>query len=104
VTHVSIFGGRNVTLPHGWSRETVVCILGGADIDAQAAPSGDGVIRVFTFLGGATLKVSRAARVNVGGFALLGGRGADVGPGEPDGPSLSVTGASILGGVDVRRV
>jgi hypothetical protein len=103
VTHVSIFGGRKVTLPHGWTSETVVCILGGADIDASAPPSGEGVIRVYSLLGGAKVTVSRDARVALGGFALLGGRTADVGPGEPEGPSVAVTGASILGGVEVRR-
>lgn len=103
MTHVSIFGGRRATLPHGWSRETVVAILGGADIDATAPPSGDGVIRVFTLLGGAKVIVSPDARVGLGGFALLGGRTADVGPGAPDGPSVSITGVTILGGVEVRR-
>jgi len=103
VTHVSIFGSRNVTLPHGWSRETVVVVLGGADLDATAPPSGDGVIRVFSLLGGAKVTVSRQARVAVGGFALFGGRESDIGPGEPDGPAVAVTGASILGGLEVRR-
>jgi hypothetical protein len=103
MTHISIFGGRRVALPHGWSRETVVAILGGAEIDATAPPSGDGLIRIFTFLGGAKVLVAREARVAMGGLALLGGGKSDVGPGEPDGPSVALTGASILGGVEVRR-
>jgi hypothetical protein len=103
VVHFAIFGGPSVTLPHGWSRETVVVILGGAEIDAAAPPSGDGVIRIVTLFGGAEVRVSREARVAVGGFTLFGGRESNVGPGEPEGPSITVTGVSIFGGIEVRR-
>jgi hypothetical protein len=103
VVHFAIFGGPSITLPHGWSRVTVAVMLGGAEIDASAPPSGEGMIRIVTLFGGAEVRVSRDARVAVGGFSLLGGRTSNVGPGEPEGPSIKVTGVSIFGGIEVRQ-
>jgi hypothetical protein len=52
-------------------------------------------------LGGIAIKVAPGTRVTMGGLSFLGGRDAQVRPG--DGPELHLTAVSFLGGVEVKE-
>ena len=96
---VAILGGREITLPGGWERRTLVSILGGAEIDARATPGEGATLTFVSVFGGANMKVARGARVSVEGFSFLGGRKIDTSPG--DGPEIKVRAYTFLGGLRV---
>jgi hypothetical protein len=96
---VSILGGRRISLPSGWRRQTSVSLLGGSRIDAGATPGEDAKLTIVTILGGIHMKVPKGAKVSVGGFSLLGGRKVETTPGE--GPEISVRAFSFLGGIHI---
>jgi hypothetical protein len=100
-TDVAIFAGRKITLPTGWRKQRLVAILGGAQVDATAAPGEGAVLRLLTILGGAEVTVPDGARVTVGGLAILGGRSVEVSS-SPDGPEIRLVAYTVLGGLRVR--
>lgn len=99
-TDVAVLGGRKVKLPSGWTNQTLVAILGGAQVDATAPPAPGAKLTLVTILGGAEVTVPEGARVSQGGFALLGGRHVDVNS-RDDGPEIRVTAFSFFGGVKI---
>ncbi len=99
-TDLAVFGGRKIRLPDGWNKQTMISIIGGAKIDATAAPGEKASLTLVTLLGGAEVTVPGGARVTSGGFAFLGGRKIDV-TSSPDGPEIRVHAYSILGGIDI---
>jgi hypothetical protein len=99
-TDLAVFGGRQIRLPEGWSKQTLISVVGGAKVDATAAPAADASLTLVTLLGGAEVVVPEGARVTSGGFAFLGGRRIDVAS-RPDGPEIRVHAYSILGGINI---
>lgn len=99
-TDVAVLGGRKVTLANGWTNQTLVAVLGGAQVDATAPPAPGATLRLVTILGGAEVFVPEGARVSVGGFSLLGGRHVDV-DSRDDGPEIRVTAFSFFGGARI---
>jgi hypothetical protein len=99
-TDVAVFGGRKITLPAGWTEQTLITAFGGASVDATASPGDGATLKIVTILGGAEVFVPEGARVSVGGIALLGGRHVEV-PSREDGPEIRLTAYSILGGLKV---
>jgi hypothetical protein len=99
-TDLAVFGGRQIRLPDGWSRQTLISIIGGAKIDATATPAENASLTLVTVLGGAEVVVPAGARVTSGGLAFLGGRKIDV-TSRPDGPEIRVRAYSILGGINI---
>jgi hypothetical protein len=79
-TDVAILGGRRVKLPVGWTKQRVVSVLGGAEIDAGATPGEGATLRIVSVLAGAKVVVPEGANVSLGGIAILGGRKVDVSP------------------------
>jgi hypothetical protein len=100
-TDVAIFAGRKITLPAGWTKQRLVAIFGGAQVDASAPPGAGAVLRMLTILGGAEVRVPNGARVTVGGLALLGGRRVEV-RSDPEGPEIRLVAFTVLGGLRVR--
>ncbi len=98
---VAILSGRRSTLPAGWAKQTIVAVLGGADVDASATPAEGASITFVGIFGGAKITVARGARVSLAGFSFLGGRKVDV-QSSPDGPAVRVTAYTVLGGVEIR--
>ncbi len=98
---VAILSGRRTTLPEGWTKQTIVAVLGGADVDASAAPGEAAGITFVGIFGGAKITVARGARVSLAGFSFLGGRKVDV-QSSPDGPSVRVVAYTVLGGLEIR--
>jgi hypothetical protein len=40
-TDLAVFGGRQIRLAEGWSKQTLISVVGGAKVDATAAPAAD---------------------------------------------------------------
>jgi hypothetical protein len=101
--NVAIFGGLNRRpFPPGWTKETVVAILGGGDIDLSNSPPGpDARLTAVAVLGGVKILVPAGTRVSVSGFALLGGREVKVSQ-SGDGPDIKMSLWAFLGGVQVE--
>ena len=99
--HVSLIGRHDVVLPAGWTSESSFGVLGRATIDATATPGEGAVIRVFSLIGTATVRVSAGARVRLVGGNLIGRRELDAASG--DGPEITVLACSLVGGIRVTR-
>lgn len=80
--------------------------MGGAELDFREAemPPGVTTVRVFAMWGGVEIIVPPGMRVESHGIGIMGGfehsEEGDTDP-DPDGPVLRITGAAIMGGVDV---
>jgi hypothetical protein len=99
-TDLAVFGGRQIRLPDGWSKQTMISIFGGAKVDATATPAENASLTIVTVLGGAEVAVPGGARVTSGGLAFLGGRKIDVSS-SPEGPEIRVHAYPILGGISI---
>jgi hypothetical protein len=99
---IAIFSGRKARLADGWWKQTIVSILGGADVDARATPGQGARLTVVAVLGGVRVRVPAGARIKAGGFGFLGGRNVNV-ESKPDGPQIRLRAFSVLGGIDVSE-
>lgn len=88
-------------------RCTVVNVLGGSEIDLNDAELSEAVteINMYSFMGGATIRVPHGVEVHVSNFALMGGHGVKLGDQvAPAGaPVLRVRLVSFMAGVEVVR-
>ena len=101
--NVAIFGGfdRRPFAP-GWTKEKLVAVFGGGDIDLASCPPGDNAeLTVVTVFGGVELNVLPGTRISMSGFSLFGGRTVNVKPG--GGSELRLKAFCIFGGVDVKE-
>jgi len=84
----------------------VVAVMGGAELDFREARFGSEAveIEVFALMGGVEITVPPGVRVEVSGFALMGGFGecGTGAPAEPGAPVVRVSGFAMMGGVEVR--
>ncbi|HSK17462.1 MAG TPA: hypothetical protein VK915_15000 [Gaiellaceae bacterium] len=101
--NVAIFGGLDrKPIGPGWTRETVVALLGGAKLDLTESPPGPSArLTAIAILGGVEILVPPGSRVSTSGLSLLGGRSVRVTPG--DGPEMRLRLVSFLGGVEVKE-
>jgi hypothetical protein len=105
----AIFSGA--TRKGAWHVEPAMDILtvfGGVDLDFREAllPGREINLRVTCVLGGVDIIVPPEMRVIDSGFAVLGGRditGESPESESSDAPILRISGACVLGGVDVKR-
>jgi hypothetical protein len=102
--NVSIFGGLNRRpFPPGWSKETVIAIFGGADLDLSSSPPApDARLTAVAILGGVKILVAPGTRVSVSGFGLFGGREVKVAQ-SGDGPEIKMSLWAFLGGIEVKE-
>jgi hypothetical protein len=104
-THVSLIGGlKKRGRWRAEARMLHVAAVGGVNLDltdAELDPKGTELTSV-TLVGGASLVVPDAMRVEVSGFSLIGGTGGGA-AGLPDGPVLRLRAYSLVGGVSIRR-
>lgn len=101
---VSVMGGDDRTVEVADDEIVVLDVMGGSDVDLTEAefPRGEVTVRVFALMGGSTIWVPAGARVELGGFALMGGNSSRVRRGEAGRPLVRVGAISIMGGIDVR--
>jgi hypothetical protein len=71
--HIGIIGDRRARLSPGWTRETVVGILGDSEINASD-PGPDARIKVIGLFSDTTIQVPPGLGVKDGGFSLFGDR------------------------------
>ncbi|MBX6362687.1 MAG: DUF1707 and DUF2154 domain-containing protein [Gemmatimonadetes bacterium] len=88
-------------------KSTVVAIMGGAQIDFREAllPPGETEVQCFAFWGGIEIIVPPDLVVDVDGVAILGGfehSAAGAADPPPDAPRLRITGAAVMGGVEIK--
>jgi predicted membrane protein len=100
----SVFGGlKHRPFPPGWTKETVVAILGGGDIDLSSSPPGaDARLTAVAILGGVKIILPPGTRVSVSGMALLGGRDVKVSQ-VGQGPEVKMSLWTLLGGIEVAE-
>jgi hypothetical protein len=101
--NVALFGAfeRRPFSP-GWTKETLLAIFGGGEVDLAGAPPGDGArLTAIAILGGIDLYVEPGSRISFSGLSLFGDREINVTPG--DGPSFRLRAIAILGGVDAKE-
>jgi hypothetical protein len=99
-TDIAILGGRSITFPSGWTSQRLVAVLGGAHIDARAAPGDGATLRLLTIFGGAEVLVAEGTRVTLSGLSLFGGRKVDLEPRDA-GPEIRVKAVSVFGGIRI---
>jgi hypothetical protein len=103
--NIAIFGGLNRRpFPPGWTKETVVAILGGGEIDLSSSPPGpDARLTAVAILGGVKILVAPGTRVSVSGFGMFGGREVKVSQ-RGDGPGIKMSLSAFLGGIQVEEL
>lgn len=106
-TTIAIMGGRDVKGRWRPARHNkVVAIMGGANLDLRHAEFNGPEIAIsyFALMGGGEIIVPEGVRVEVGGFAFMGGHSeniADV-PVVPGTPVVKVKIFALMGGVDIK--
>jgi len=99
--HVTVLGDRQFRLPAGWTKETVVTLVGDARIDASTMPGPDATVTCVVLIGDAAIEVAPGSKVTGSGFTLVGDRKIDVSLG--DGPAISVRSYSLFGDLKVSE-
>jgi hypothetical protein len=83
-----------------------VAVMGGTELDFREAVLGPGIteVKVFSVWGGVEIVVPPGLNVESHGIAILGGfdhNAEGSGPPDPMAPTLRITGAVIMAGVDI---
>lgn len=89
-------------------RLTTVTVMGGNDLDLRHAEidTDEVTILAFAVMGGMDIYVPDTVDVEVGGFALMGGRGergSSRAP-RPGAPRIRILAYALMGGIDVWRL
>jgi hypothetical protein len=87
----------------------VLCVMGGAELDFREAvmPPGVTEVAILALMGGVEITVPPGLRVEVNGFAFMGGfEDSQSGPppADPNAPVLRIGGFAMMGGVEVRTM
>ena len=98
---MALVGDRETTLPVGWTKETVVSLVGDAKIDASAAPGPGATVTVVALAGDVVVHVQPGAKVTARAFGLVGDRKIAVAWG--DGPEIRINAYRVLGDLEVRE-
>jgi Domain of unknown function (DUF1707) len=87
-------------------RYTCVSVMGGIDLDLREAQFSEReiIIQAFALMGGVNIIASDDVYIDVSGVGFMGGfdNRAD-GPGLPGAPRVQVIGFALMGGVNVKR-
>lgn len=102
---VSVMSGNERAMDVAHDETMIVDFMGGSDLDLRAAsfPDGEATVTAIAVMGGSTIWVPEGARVELSGFALMGGNSNRVSKSaSATGPIIRVKAWSLMGGVDVR--
>ena len=102
---VSVMSGNERAVDVAHDETMIVDFMGGSDLDLRAAsfPDGEATVTAIAVMGGSTIWVPEGARVELSGFALMGGNSNRVSKStSATGPIIRVKAWSLMGGVDVR--
>jgi hypothetical protein len=100
---VAVMGGSDRTEEVAPEHSVVLDLMGGSDLDLRHAefPSDETTVTAIAIMGGSDIWVPEDARVEMSGFAFMGGNDNRVPPGG-SGPRIRVRAWSLMGGIDVR--
>jgi Domain of unknown function (DUF1707)/Cell wall-active antibiotics response 4TMS YvqF len=105
--HISPIGGFSVSGPWRMARQViVVSLIGGAHLDLSQAQlaAKEVTLTKVSLVGGVTIDVPPAIRVDASGFSLIGGTSVDAGPEPgPGAPTVHIRAFSLLGGTRIYR-
>ena len=102
---VSIMGGNERAEDVAREETVIVDVMGGSDLDLRGAtfPVGEATVTAIAVMGGSTIWVPEGARVELSGFALMGGNSNRVPAASAGtGPLIRVKAWALMGGIDVR--
>jgi hypothetical protein len=102
---VSVMGGNERAEDVAHDETVIVDVMGGSDLDLRGAsfPAGEANVTAIAVMGGSTIWVPEGARVELSGFALMGGNSNRVPAGvASSGPLIRIKAWSLMGGIDVR--
>lgn len=102
---VSVMGGNERAEDVAPDETVIVDVMGGSDLDLRGAsfPAGEATVTAIAVMGGSTIWVPEGARVELSGFALMGGNSNRVPKvATSSGPLIRVKAWSLMGGIDVR--
>jgi hypothetical protein len=102
---VSVMGRNERAEDVGHEETVIVDVMGGSDLDLGGAsfPAGEATVTAIAIMGGSTIWVPEGARVELSGFALMGGNSNRVPKDAASGgPLIRVKVWSLMGGIDVR--
>jgi hypothetical protein len=85
----------------------IVNVMGGVDLDLSQATieGGSLTIRIFSIMGGSTIRVPDGVRIERSGFSLMGGDGIARFDGPPpgdDAPVIHIRSFNLMGGNSVK--
>jgi DUF1707 SHOCT-like domain len=100
---VSVMSGSDRTEEVAPEHSVVLDVMGGSDLDLRHAqfPEGETTVTAIAIMGGSDIWVPEGSRVELSGFAFMGGNDNRVAPGG-SGPLIRVRAWSLMGGIDVR--
>jgi hypothetical protein len=107
-TFVAVMGGDTIGGPVRLAdRATIVNVMGGVDLDLSRATieGGELTIRIFSLMGGSTIRVPPGVHVERSGFSLMGGDSVKLPhdpPPAPDAPVIRIRSFNLMGGNNVR--
>ena len=105
--HISPIGGFSVSGPWRMARQViVVSLIGGAQLDLSQAQlaAKEVTLTKVSLVGGVTVNVPPAIRVNASGFSLIGGTSVNAGPEPgPGAPTVHIRAFSLVGGTRIYR-
>ena len=102
---VSVMGGNERAEDVAQDETVIVDVMGGSDLDLRGAsfPAGGVNVTAIAVMGGSTIWVPEDARVELSGFALMGGNSNRVpASAASSGPLIRIKAWSLMGGIDVR--
>jgi hypothetical protein len=102
---VSVMGGNERAEEVAHDETVIVDVMGGSDLDLRRAsfPAGEANVTAIAVMGGSTIWVPEGARVELSGFALMGGNSNRVSAATTSsGPLIRIKAWSLMGGIDVR--
>lgn len=101
--NLGLFGGFDKRpFGPGWTKETLVAVLGGGEVDLTASPpEGEGRLTAIALFGGIEILVPPGTSVSMSGASIFGGRSVKVSEGE--GPKIRLRAIAIFGGVEVKE-
>ena len=106
-TFLGIMGGDDIRGPVVLAGEcTIVNVMGGVNLDLSQATieGGELTVRVFSIMGGSTIRVPPGVHVERSGFSLMGGDSVRLGDDTPppDAPVVRVRSFNLMGGNSIR--
>ncbi len=103
-----VMGGDTLEGPmHLGDEMRIINVMGGVDLDLSQAVLGEGALtlRIYSLMGGTTIRVPQGVHVEGSGFSLMGGDSIEAAENPPaaGAPVIHLRSINVMGGNDVKR-